>query len=103
MPQVHFIEKLRNQKTIDRTTHSCESGNWQVAHAKAQSLIGGRIYFHETQAGESYFGGVITGFRILPPPDPQAGRVVFIFTADQEGKGVRAGNSGWRNEQKTSA
>ena len=102
MTQIHFIEKLKNQKLLDRTSHSYESGNWDVAYSKAQSLVGSRIYFHEAQASPSYFGGVITGFRILPQPDLSAGRVVFLFTADQQGRGVLAGMAGWRNEQKTS-
>lgn len=101
MPQIHLIENLKKQKPLDRSTHSYESGNWDVSEAKAQSLIGGRIYFHETQAGRSYFGGVITGFRVLPKSDPYAGRIVFFFTADRDGKGVLAGTDSWRNEQKT--
>jgi hypothetical protein len=101
MPNMHFIEKLKNQKLLDRDSHIYESGNWDVAHAKAQSLVGSRIYFHEAQASPSYFGGEITSVRVLPPTDPQAGRVVFIFKADQQGRGVSAGTGGWRNEQKT--
>jgi hypothetical protein len=101
MQQIHFIERAKNYKLLDRVSHSYESGNWDVAHSKAQSLIGCQIYFHDAQASPSYFGGLITGFRVLPPSDSQAGRVVFIFTANNNCKGVRAGTNGWRNEQKT--
>ena len=101
MRQIHFIERNRDFKRLDRSSHSYESGDWVVSHVKAQSLVGCRIFFHEAHASPSYFGGVITGFRVLPPSDPLAGRVVFIFTADQNGKGVSAGASDWRNEQKT--
>jgi hypothetical protein len=102
MPNIHFIEKKKNQKLLDRDSHTYESGNWNVAHAKAQSLVGFRIYFHEAQANPSYFGGEITSIRVLPPTDPQAGRVVFIFKADQQSRRVYAGTGGWGNEQKTS-
>lgn len=99
--QIHFIEKARQQKLLDQATHRYESGNWHVAEDKAKNLIGGRIYFHQSQSDPSYFGGTITAYRVLPHPDPAAGRVVFEFIADQQGKGVRAGTSGWSNEQKT--
>jgi hypothetical protein len=68
------------------------------------SLIGKRIYFHERQADPSYFGGVISAFRVLPDDHARhPRRVVFKFVPDGDGKGFVAGPSGWRNEQKTIA
>lgn len=97
-----FMEKMRKQHPIVRGSNDWESGNWDVSQEKAQLLIGKRIYFHEKQADPSYFGGVISGFRVLPADHPETpGRIVFAFTRDNEGKGFRAGSAGWRNEQKT--
>lgn len=97
-----FIEKLRKQRPVVRGGTEWESGNWDVAEEKAKSLVGKRIYFHEKQADLSYFGGVITGFRVLPQDhEENPGRVVFTFNRDDAGQGFSAGSAGWRNEQKT--
>ncbi len=97
-----FIEKMRKQRPIERGSATWESGNWDVTEAKAASLVGQRIYFHEKQAEESYFGGVVTGYRVLPDDHPETpGRIVFSFTPDDTGKGFVAGRAGWGNEQKT--
>lgn len=97
-----FIEKMRKQHRIHLNGDLWESGNWDVAEEKAASLIGKRIYFHEKQAEESYFGGTITSYRVLPMDHPETpGRIVFSFTADAAGRGFAAGSAGWRNEQKT--
>lgn len=97
-----FIERLRKQRPLVPGGTAYESGNWDVAEAKAASLVGKRIYFHETQAGPSYYGGEITGFRVLPPDHHETpGRIVFTFIRDPACQGFLAGASGWRNEQKT--
>ncbi|WP_046110848.1 hypothetical protein [Aquincola tertiaricarbonis] len=97
-----FIEKANNIRQIDREAHRYESGNWVVAEEKAASLVGRRIYFLETQAGESFYGGTIESFRVLPDNHPTAPkRVVFTFIADQAGRGFRPGPDGWSTEQKT--
>lgn len=99
--KIHLIERLRNQKLIDRESNSYESGNWNVKESKARELIGGKIYFHERQADASYFGGLITDVRILPETALDAGRAVFTFISEPAAKGVFAGAEGWRYEQKT--
>jgi len=97
-----FIEKMRKQRPVVRGGPEWQSGNWDVSQQKAESLVGKRIYFHEKQAQESYFGGVISGFWVLPPDHPEnPGRIVFTFIRDDEGKGFVAGKTGWRNDQKT--
>lgn len=97
-----FIEKMRKQHRIILSGNDWESGDWKVSPKKAQSLLGKRIYFHEKQVELSYFGGVITGFRILPASHPDTpGRIVFAFTRDNDGTGFRAGAAGWGTEQKT--
>ena len=97
-----FIEKMRKQRPLQPGGSEWESGNWDVAPAKAEALVGKRIYFHEEQAEPSYFGGVITKFRVLPANHPETPRrIVFTFTRDAQGIGFNAGRSGWRNEQRT--
>jgi hypothetical protein len=97
-----FIEKMRKQRPVAPGSAEYQSGNWDVAEAKAAALVGSLIYFHETQSGPSYYGGRITGYRVLPPDHPETpGRIVFTFTPELACRGFLAGRSGWRNEQKT--
>jgi len=97
-----FIERMRKQRRIDPNSTEWESGDWDVAAEKAASLVGKRIYFHERQAEVSYFGGAITGYRVLPEDHPATpGRIVFSFIPDAQGRGFAAGSAGWGFEQKT--
>ena len=101
---ISFIEKTRKQRPLVPGGAEYQSGNWEVAEDKAASLIGARIDFHETQAGASYYGGEITGYRVLPPDHRDSpGRIVFTFIPDPACKGFLAGSTGWRNEHKTVA
>jgi len=97
-----FIEKSDGIRVLDKSTWLCESGDWIVSEAKAADLVGKRIYFLESQAGESHYGGVIQGYRVLPDDHPTAARrVVFTFTADNALRGFRPGPDGWGMEQKS--
>lgn len=97
-----FIEKSDSIRVLDKNTWLCESGDWTVAEEKAADLVGERIYFLKSQAGESHYGGVIQSYRVLPADHPTAAkRVVFTFVADAAGRGFRPGPEGWRMEQKT--
>jgi hypothetical protein len=97
-----LIEKLQKQRPVERGSEYWESGNWKVAEKTAKSLVGARIYFHETKSKRSYYGGVITDFRVTPGEQADTpGRVSFIFVPDREGVGFVAGPIGWKREQKT--
>ncbi len=47
----------------------------------------------------SFYGGVITGFRVQQD-GPYTGRIVFRFEPKPECRGVKAGRDGWRFEKK---
>ena len=99
---IHLIEREKRFQSIDKNTHSWESGYWAVKQETAEALIGGRIHFHRTQDAPSYFGGEITGIKIVAEGEWE-GRVVFQFKADLEGKGVRTAREGWSMEKKIEA
>ena len=98
--KLHLIEKLRKMKPVSRGSATFESGDWTISEERAKSLIGGMIYFYETQAGFSYFGGRITGYRVIPVGSPNEGKVVIEFVRDEAAIGKRTGKEGWGNEQK---
>ena len=98
--KLHLIEKLRKMKPLERGSSKFESGDWSISEARAKQHVGGMIYFYETQAGESYFGGTITGYRIIPPGAPNESNVIFEFIRDPAAIGYRTDKEGWANAQK---
>lgn len=99
MPSIHFVERndsIRRRET-DRT--HWESGDWVITPQRAQTLVGGNVYFHRGQKERSHFGGAITGFRVIAAPHPNAGRLIFEFTFDDACRDVPSPSSGWGNEQ----
>lgn len=98
---IHLIEKNRHIRLIQKELWRFESGDWIVSVDKATRLHGGMIYFHETQAGPSHFGGRIIDHRVLPKDDPNAGKIVFIFDRLDEAIDVRTSPEGWAVSQKT--
>lgn len=101
MASIHFIERMQNMHSIDKSNNIWESGNWVIAVPTAQELVGGNIYFHSAQDGPSYFGGEIIGFRVIPEDaKDNPGRIIFSFKPSIEHKNVRAGADGWGMEKK---
>ena len=99
MPQIHFIERLRNISRIPGTNDEYESGYWVVSTSTAEKLKGGDIYLHESQAESSYFGGTILGYRVQQGGELD-GRLIFHFKVTPAHRGIRAGREGWGNEKK---
>lgn len=99
--KLHLIEKFGKMKPVELGSSKFESGDWTMSEERAKKHVGGKIYFYETQDGESYFGGTITGCRIIPPGAPNELKVVFEFIRDSTAKGHRTGKEGWGNEQKS--
>ena len=98
---VHFIERMGHVVCLDKSKHLYESGWWAMSESAAQELVGGRLYLHKAQDKPSFFGGTILSYRVETQGD-WPGRILFSFTADLAGKGVRAGRDGWGMERKIS-
>lgn len=96
---IHLIENDGRIHRVDGPADTFESGFWKVSMALAEELKDGDIYFHRAQDAPSYFGGRIVGYR-AQPDGQYAGRIVFLFRADEEHRGVRAGRDGWGREKK---
>jgi hypothetical protein len=95
---IHLIERMGHVRTVDASTGMYESEWWAIPASTAKRLVGGRIYLHKGQDKPSFFGGVITGYRIEAEGE-HSGRVIFAFTRDAAGKGV-VSRGDWGNEKK---
>lgn len=96
--RIHLIE--RRGGFCRMAGHEWESGDWRIGQATAERLIGGNVYFHKHQSDPSYFGGTVIGYRVVAEPNPNAGRVVLRFRAEQSARGRNAKGSGWGREKK---
>ena len=97
MKAIHLIQsdaKLA-PKPVAPGSHLFESGFWSLSIKQAESLIGGNIFFHEKQLSPSFFGGVITSYRVQQGGEWH-GRVIFKFGSLVSHKGIRPKNpQGW--------
>jgi len=70
------------------------SGYWCITAEKAETLVGGWLYFHATKANPSYYGGRILGFRtVIREEFKRKNRIVFDFMPSKDAKG-----SPWRGQ-----
>lgn len=93
MVDLHLIcPKGRNR--LDLGDGRFESGFWNVGNAKAQALIGGRIFLHERKDAPSWQGGTIESWR-----NNQRGKKTFTYYQDHDQNVVC--NDGWGQEQAT--
>lgn len=96
---IHLIERDNRFMCNDRSTQDWDSGFWRIDTSDAATLVGGNIYFHEKQATPSFFGGVITGYKVEQKGEWK-GRIVFRFTASEDHKDVETAREGWVREKK---
>lgn len=96
---IHLIEKRGLIRLLDLAADEYESGFWALGAEKAQSLVGGDVYFHSARANPSFFGGRVLGFRIQADGE-FAGRVVLRLRSEMDHQGVRTGSTGWSVEKK---
>lgn len=97
---IHFLDKLRKMRPVERGGTTYESGDWTITPERAARLKGAMAYFHETKTTPSYFGGKILDFRVIPAGKRNAGKVVFVFERMQESIGVTTGRDQWKLDQK---
>ena len=65
------------------------TGSWVLTEDEAASLIGGRLYLHNTKSEPSYFGGtVLEWFRSKREDAAIEEGLTFRIVSDREGKGV---------------
>ena len=94
---VHILEPLNNFVKLEND--GWESGWWSMDENKARELVGGKIYFHKKQQEPSFFGGIITGYRIEQDEKYQ-GRIVFILQYNAECRNVKTDKRGWSKKMK---
>jgi len=100
MVAIHLIKNdsgLPQIAPIAQGSQFFRGGYWVIAEAKAEALIGGKIYYHKHKAEPSFFGGVITDTETVAQ---YPGRIGFIFKPDPKCKGVTTPREGWRQEKK---
>ena len=84
MIRAHFIcRHAQGVKVLQMPKYESEA--WDVSEDDARQLVGGVIYFPETKGKPSYFGGVVTSYRLS---DAQPGRIIFLFDAMKDARGV---------------
>ena len=98
MPSIHLIEKIDKYNAIDNDSNEWESGVWAVSIESASKLIHGNIYLHRGQKEPSFFGGIITGFRITGSGPNE--KITFRFKQLSSHEGITTEKEGWGNEQK---
>ncbi len=94
---IHMVEPLNN--FVKLPDHQWESGCWAIEESKARDLVGGEIYFHKKQQEPSFFGGIITGYRIAEDEQNHK-KVVFTLQYKEDCRNVRTDKNGWSKRMK---
>ena len=99
MAAIHLIERENLFSRVNGSQTEYESGYWNLSETQAQELVNSNIYFHERQLEPSFYGGVITGFRVQQG-ELHNGRIIFKFEPKTECRGVTSGRGCWQFEKK---
>ena len=99
MAKLHVIEKMDLTEQIDKVERIWTTGYWKLSEENARALVNGDLYLHRKKASPSFFGGVITEYRVEESGE-HADRIVFTFKADLAHKNVSTDRGGWRMELK---
>ncbi len=101
LAQIHLVNYQHDIRPLDLKTRRFESCCWVIGDDARQALSnGGRVFFHETQASPSYFGGTIVGFRETPSEEGKPRRWAVEFLSEEQARNVLAGPSNWKRESK---
>ncbi len=64
------------------------SGYWDISSEEAKTLMGGWLYFHQSKANPSYYGGRVLAFRSeIREEFKHENRIVFDFMPSKDAKG----------------
>jgi len=94
---IHLVEPLNN--FVKLQDKKWESGSWSLDEDKAKQLVGGEIYFHKKRLEPSFFGGIITGYRIEQDAQNQ-GNIVFILQYNAGCRNIKTDKLGWSKKMK---
>jgi len=94
---IHMVEPAN--KFVKLPDSQWESGWWILDENKARELVGGEIYFHKKQQEPSFFGGIITGYRIEQGESNQ-GKIVFTLQYNAACRNVKTDKNGWSKRMK---
>ncbi len=94
---IHLLENMSNFVKLD--DNDWESGWWNLDEGVVKKLVGGEIYFHKTRSTPSYYGGIITGYRIEQEGQYQ-GMIVFTLKHNLSCRNVKTGIRGWSRKIK---
>ena len=97
MMDLHILQ--HSQDIMMLSNKEWESGSWSIDENKAKELVGGEIYFHEKQQEPSFFGGIITGYRIEQDEQNKA-RIVFSLRYTAKCRNVKTEKQGWAKKMK---
>jgi hypothetical protein len=89
MSSAHFICKSgKGLSIVTKGSVIYRSRAWDIPVDDADRLVNGYIYFHETKAAPSYFGGKVTSYEIIEIDKAHSKRIEFTITADMQAKGA---------------
>jgi len=90
--KIHLKENSNNFVRLKENLW--ESGWWALDENRAATLVGGKIYFHKGLQESSFYGGDITGYRVVQDGE-HAGLIVFEFKHNKDCRDVRTDKGGW--------
>lgn len=94
---IHLVENLNN--FVKLKANLWESGWWPVQENEAARLVGGKIYFHKDRQERSFYGGDITGYRVVQDGEYR-GLIVFEFKHNKYCRYVKTEKNGWNKKIK---
>ena len=94
---IHLLESMSNFVKLD--DNDWESGWWNLDEGVVKKLVGGEIYFHKSRSAPSYYGGIITGYRI-EQEGQYRGMIVFRLKHSLSCRNVKTGICGWSQKIK---
>lgn len=87
--RLHLIcRDAKGLARLDSKEAIYRSEAWALTATEVAKLAGGRVYFHQTKAEPSYFGGHVLGVEPLPAETSDPDRFVLRLKAERDAKGV---------------